>query len=76
MVKSLLFANLAEILDIFLENKPEIPLNGCVSSSLIKVAKSKAFVLKTFNHLTDVLNNPEHSIFAINSLIKLADFLK
>ena len=40
--------------------KPEIPLHGCISECLKKISKIRPLVLKTFNYLTDVLNNPEH----------------
>ena len=62
IVKKLLSTNLTEILEIFLDSKPQIPLHGCIANSLIKISRSKVYVLKAFNHLTDVLNNPEHRI--------------
>lgn len=51
--------NLIELLEIFLESKTKIPLSCCVSTFLITLSKNKSFVLKSFNHLTDVINNPE-----------------
>jgi hypothetical protein len=50
------------MLDIFLKQKPEIPLHGCIAECLKKLSKIRPLVLKAFNYLTDVLNNPEHSI--------------
>jgi hypothetical protein len=52
--------NIIEILNILLSQKPQIPLNRCVSYLLADIARNKSLVLKTFTHLTDVLNNPEH----------------
>ncbi len=52
--------DLVEMLDIFLKEKPEVPLHGCIAECLRKISKNRATVLKTFNYLTDVLNNPEH----------------
>ena len=54
--------DLVEILDILLKQKPKVPLHGCVISALTHISQNKSLLLKSFNHLTDVLNNPEHSI--------------
>ena len=54
--------NLIEILNILLSQPPQIPLLGCTRSCLLQIASNRKQVLKTFNHLTDILNNPEHMI--------------
>ena len=53
--------NLKEILDILLKKKPELPLRRSVSKCLQRIIKDKTLLLKTFNYLTDIINNPEQS---------------
>ena len=52
----------ADILNILLKRKPEFPLPSSMSKCLQKILKDKSLLLRTFNYLTEILNNPEQGI--------------
>jgi hypothetical protein len=61
--------NLLEILDVFLRQKSVFPVNEVIVSFLRHISKEKVHVLKSFNHLTDIMNNPEHLSENVNNLL-------
>ena len=54
--------NHSKCLDILLEDDVEFPVNEYIGGVLDNICENKTIMLKTFNHLTDVLNNPEDVI--------------
>ncbi|EAR94207.2 hypothetical protein TTHERM_00522740 (macronuclear) [Tetrahymena thermophila SB210] len=62
-VITILEKNLQKGLDILLDEKVTFPLTDFQERLLKRIVDNKSTLFKTFNHLTDVLNNPEDKIF-------------
>jgi hypothetical protein len=64
-IVKLMKMDLHEILNILLKSRPEFPLAPSVSKCLQKVIQDKTLLVKMFNYLTDIINNPEQGMSLI-----------
>ncbi|EGR27467.1 hypothetical protein IMG5_195480 [Ichthyophthirius multifiliis] len=76
----LLEKNLNKGLNILLEEQVVFPINAFSGKVLKRIVGNKGLLFKTFNHLTDVVNNPEDKLFknkgnAISHAILFIGFL-
>lgn len=55
--------NLQKGIDLLLDEPIAFPLSTFLQRVLKRIVQNKNTLFKTFNHLTDVLNNPEDKIF-------------
>lgn len=55
----LLEKHLQPTLNIMLKRQPQFPLSPSFSKCLQQIIQNKTLLAKTFNYLTDILNNPD-----------------
>lgn len=58
----LLEKHLQPTLNIMLKRQPQFPLSPSFSKCLQQIIQNKTLLVKTFNYLTDILNNPDQGI--------------
>ena len=60
---TILEQNLNKGLNLLLEEEANFPVNQFSGRVLKRIVTNKSMLFKTFNYLTDVVNNPEDKLF-------------